>query len=71
MAKNNKFANLDKAMQSAAMNEADKKENNTVKKRKIITIPIEWEKRIKKQYPGSFSSYILMALKEKMDRDHV
>jgi phage gp36-like protein len=71
LAKNNKLANLDKAMQSAAMNEASKTRDNSLKKRKIITIPIEWEKRIKEQYPGSFSSYILMALKEKMDRDNI
>ena len=71
MAKNNKLANLDKAMQSASMNEASRSQDNSLKKRKIITIPVEWERRIKQQYPGSFSSYILMALKEKMDRDNI
>jgi hypothetical protein len=71
LGKKDRLANLDKAIESAAMNEAEKPQNSSLKKRKIITIPIEWEERIKRAYPGSFSSYILMSLKEKMDRDNI
>jgi hypothetical protein len=71
MGNKNRFDNLDKALQSAAMTEIEPPKNNKEKKRKIITIPITWEERIKAAYPGSFSSYILMALKEKMDRDSI
>lgn len=39
------------------------------KKKKLITIPIEWEKKIRDYHGGTVSAYILIALQERMQRD--
>lgn len=60
---------------SGAINSAILKESNgldrTAKefKNKMIKLPIELDDRIKKIYNGTCSSYILMAIYEKLKRD--
>lgn len=62
---------------SGAVNSASLKEasitpelttKNTVKK-KMIQLPVELDERIKKVYKGTCSSYILMAIHEKLKKD--
>jgi len=65
-----KFDNIKKIKESASMKE-QKKDSKKDKKKKIITIPVEWENRIKENYPGTVSSYILMAIQEKMKREGI
>lgn len=63
---------------SGAVNSAILKENSTTEiesiskskvKKKMINLPIELDERIKKVYKGTCSSYILMAIHEKLKRD--
>ena len=63
----NKFDNIKKVKKSASMN--DIQNSNLEKKNKIISLPIEWENKIKNNYPSSISSYILSAIFEKMKKD--
>ncbi len=60
------------AISSASLKEAsierEKTEQNLIKK-KMIQLPIELDERIKKLYKGTCSSYILMAIHEKLKRD--
>ena len=65
-----KFDNIKKVKESASMQES-KKSTSTDKKKKIISIPVEWENKIKATYPGTISSYILMAIQEKMKREEL
>ena len=49
-----------------------KKQNSTIeKKRKIILIIKEWEQKIKEYHKGTVSSYIHIAIQEKMKRDGI
>ena len=63
-----KFDNIKKVKNSASMQEVSKT-SKADKKKKIITIPVDWEDKIKTTYPGTISSYILMAIQEKMKRE--
>ena len=65
-----KFDNIKKVKSSASMQES-KKIIKTDKKKKIISIPVDWEEKIKSNYPGTISSYILMAIQEKMKREEL
>ena len=60
------------AISSASLKEAsierEKTEQNLIKK-KMIQLPIELDERINKLYKGTCSSYILMAIHEKLKRD--
>ena len=62
-----KFDNIKKVKQSASM--SDIKNSALEKKKKIISIPVEWEEIIKKNQPNSVSSYILNAVFEKLKND--
>ena len=60
------------AISSASLKEASIKIEHTEKnliKKKMIQLPIELDERIKKLYKGTCSSYILMAIHEKLKRD--
>lgn len=60
------------AISSAALKETtleqELQEDNQFKK-KMIKLPQELDERIKKVYKGTCSSYILMAIHEKLKRD--
>ena len=66
MAKVN-FDVLDKAFNSAPMSEA--KAENTNNKKKLISMPQDWENKIKNHYKGTVNSYILMSVFERMQKD--
>lgn len=69
MAKKSFLKNIEKVKSSAAMNENVKAENNFIKKKKLISIPVEWEDKIKAYHGGTVSAYILIALQERMQKD--
>ncbi|MBY0245437.1 MAG: hypothetical protein K2Q03_08305 [Sphingobacteriaceae bacterium] len=64
------------AVNSASMKETsieNKKlvEDEKLFKKKMIQLPVELDERIKKIYTGTCSSYILMAIHEKLKRDEL
>ena len=65
-----KFDNIKKVKNSASMQEIVTA-TKTDKKKKVISIPVDWEDKIKITYPGTISSYILMAIQEKMKREGI
>ncbi|MGD9970640.1 MAG: hypothetical protein AB7S65_09290 [Sulfuricurvum sp.] len=70
MAKKNFLQNIEKVKNSAAMSERETGEpGEKEKKKKLITIPVEWEEKIRKLHGGTLSAYILIALQERMQRD--
>ncbi|MDX9965903.1 hypothetical protein E0765_09590 [Sulfuricurvum sp. IAE1] len=69
MAKKNFLQNIEKVKSSAAMSERKEGSSEKGKKKKLITIPIEWEKKIRDYHGGTVSAYILIALQERMQRD--
>ncbi|MBY0379684.1 MAG: hypothetical protein K2P99_04720 [Burkholderiales bacterium] len=60
---------LDKAFNSAPMQES--KSVGDEKMKKLISIPIEWDDRIKRHFKGTVNSYILMAIYERMQKDGI
>ena len=70
MAKKSFLQNIEKVKSSAAMSERDEsKKGDKEKKKKLITIPVEWEDKIRQFHGGTVSAYILIALQERMQRD--
>jgi hypothetical protein len=70
MAKKAFLQNMQKVAQSAAMSERQQAANELMeKKKKLITIPVEWENKIKGYHGGTVSAYILIALQERMQKD--
>ncbi|MEW5831522.1 MAG: hypothetical protein AB1763_01625 [Campylobacterota bacterium] len=69
MAKKSFLQNIEKVKSSAAMSEREEATPEKGKKKKLITIPIEWEKKIRDYHGGTVSAYILIALQERMQRD--
>lgn len=69
MAKASFLKNIEQVKSSAAMNENTKSEKSFIKKKKLISIPIEWEDKIKAYHGGTLSAYILIALQERMQKD--
>jgi hypothetical protein len=65
-----KFDNIKKVKNSASMQEVVTA-TKTDKKKKIISLPVDWEEKIKSVYPGTVSSYILMAIQEKMKKENI
>jgi predicted phosphohydrolase len=62
------------AVNSASMRETSIESEKLVEdeklfKKKMIQLPVELDNRIKKIYTGTCSSYILMAIYEKLKRD--
>lgn len=70
MAKKSFLANIEKVKSSAAMSEREElNKSEKGKKKKLITIPVEWENKIRDFHGGTVSAYILIALQERMQRD--
>ena len=67
MAKKSFLQNIEKIKSSAAMSERE--ETQKGKKKKLITIPTQWEEKIRAYHGGTVSAYILIALQERMQRD--
>lgn len=71
------LANIDKAMEKASMkttanmeNKENKDNDNLETKKKLISIPTEWDLLMKnKNKPASVNNYIIMAIKERMEKD--
>ena len=69
MAKKEFLKNIEKIKQSAAMSEQKPVPKKLEKKKKLISIPVEWEEKIKGHYGGTVTAYILIAIQERMQRD--
>ena len=70
MVKKSFLQNIEKVKSSAAMSEReDQDKRDKEKKKKLITIPVEWEDKIREFHGGTVSAYILIALQERMQRD--
>lgn len=72
MAKKSFLQNIEKVKSSAAMSEREEGiKHDKNKKKKLITIPVEWESKIREFHGGTVSAYILIALQERMQRDNL
>ena len=72
MAKKEFLKNIEQVKSSAAMSEQQSnKITSKEKKKKLITIPVDWEDRIKEFHGGTVSAYILIALQERMQKDRL
>ncbi len=70
MAKKSFLQNIEKVKSSAAMSERENvAKTDKEKMKKLITIPVEWEAKIREFHGGTVSAYILIALQERMQRD--
>lgn len=70
MAKNSFLKNIERVKSSAAMSERENSvKSDKEKKKKLITIPVEWEAKIREFHGGTVSAYILIALQERMQKD--
>jgi len=70
MAKKSFLQNIEKVKSSAAMSEREENiKRDKEKKKKLITIPVEWEEKIREFHGGTVSAYILIALQERMQKD--
>lgn len=70
MAKKSFLQNIEKVKSSAAMSEREERvEHDKSKKKKLITLPVEWEHKIREFHGGTVSAYILIALQERMQKD--
>lgn len=70
MAKKSFLQNIEKVKTSAAMSERDSRmKSDKEKKKKLITIPVDWEDKIREFHGGTVSAYILIALQERMQKD--
>ncbi|HEX5623004.1 MAG TPA: hypothetical protein VFX57_01060 [Sulfuricurvum sp.] len=70
MAKKTFLQNIEKVKSSAAMSERDNSlKSDKEKMKKLITIPVEWEGKIRTFHGGTVSAYILIALQERMQKD--
>jgi len=66
MAKKEFLKNMKKVAESAAMSE---RSGAMEKKKKLITLPVSWEEKIRNYHGGTVSAYILIALQERMQKD--
>ena len=71
MAKKSFLKNIEKVKSSAAMSEQESTQKSFEKKKKLISLPVEWEDKIKSFHGGTVSAYIIMALQERMQRDNL
>ncbi len=70
MAKKSFLQNIEKVKDSAAMSERqDVVKSDKAKMKKLITMPVEWEAKIRDFHGGTVSAYILIALQERMQKD--
>lgn len=71
MAKKSFLDNIEQIKNSAAMSEKEKASKAMEKKKKLISLPTDWEEKIKKFHGGTVSAYILIALQERMQKDNL
>ena len=69
MAKKDFLKNINQVTSSAALDEQKKSPEKPQKKKKLISLPVEWEEKIKAYYGGSVNAYILIAIQERMQKD--
>lgn len=71
MARKDNLDFVDQAVESANLQEKNTKPQNKKKKVKTIQILVDWEDKIKAYHGGTVTSYITMAIQEKMRRDGI
>lgn len=71
MARKDNLDFVDQAVESANLQEKSTKPKNKKKKVKTIQILVDWEDKIKAYHGGTVTSYITMAIQEKMRRDGI
>jgi hypothetical protein len=74
MARKNVLDDLDKVTEGASLKEQTKDKTTGTKskaKAKLIHIDPEWEKAISEYQGGTVTSYIRLAIREKMKRDGI
>ena len=73
MARKENLEFVDKAVESANLQEQNRQQasSNRDKKIKTIQIRVDWEEKIKAYHGGTITSYITMAIQEKMRRDGI
>jgi len=71
MARKDNLDFVDQAVESANLQEKSSTAKNKEKKIKTIQILVDWEEKIKAYHGGTISSYITMAIQEKMRRDGI
>jgi len=71
MARKDNLDFVDQAVESANLQEKSSTQKNKEKKIKTIQILVDWEEKIKAYHGGTISSYITIAIQEKMRRDGI
>jgi len=71
MARKDNLDFVDQAVESANLQEKSSTPKNKEKKIKTIQILVDWEEKIKAYHGGTISSYITMAIQEKMRKDGI
>ncbi|HIC99898.1 MAG TPA: hypothetical protein EYH42_10300 [Sulfurovum sp.] len=71
MARKDNLDFVDQAVESANLQEKSSTQKSKEKKIKTIQILVDWEEKIKAYHGGTISSYITMAIQEKMRRDGI
>ncbi len=71
MARKDNLDFVDQAVESANLQERSSTTKNKEKKIKTIQILVDWEEKIKAYHGGTISSYITIAIQEKMRRDGI
>lgn len=71
MARKDNLDFVDQAVESANLQEKSTPPKDKKKKVKTIQILVDWEDRIKEYHGGTVTSYITMAIQEKMRRDGI
>ncbi|MBN2896963.1 MAG: hypothetical protein JXK05_13845 [Campylobacterales bacterium] len=69
MAKKEFLKNLEQVKKSAAMTEQVTKSTKQEKMKKLISLPVEWDEKIRAFHGGTVNAYILIAIQERMQRD--
>jgi len=71
MARKDNLDFVDQAVESANLQEKNSTPKSKEKKIKTIQILVDWEEKIKAYHGGTISSYITIAIQEKMRRDGI
>ena len=71
MARKDNLDFVDQAVESANLQEKNNTPKDRKKKVKTIQILVDWEDKIKAYHGGTVTSYITMAIQEKMKRDGI
>ncbi|MDD3591361.1 MAG: hypothetical protein PHO65_01835 [Sulfurovum sp.] len=71
MARKDNLDFVNQAVESANLQEKNNTPKDRKKKVKTIQILVDWEDKIKAYHGGTITSYITMAIQEKMKRDGI